>query len=450
MTEDLIVNEIEKNKEVYINFLRELIQTDSYNPPGNEKNVAIKIQDYLNSSGIKSEIFPFGENRANLIAYLNDNFHGKNLLYNGHMDVVPPGSEEEWKYSPLSAFVKKNKYLFGRGATDMKSGLAAMVIALKILKDLNINVSGNLILNAVADEETGGNFGTKWCLENKLTHFKIDFTVIGEPTGLDPLPKSIMLGEKGRVVVKLVTHGISTHASWPFMGKNAIYMMSEIIEKLEKLGEYIPSIKPPFSINQLKKLLSNAFPNEEVFEKILAEQPMLQSILKALTNFTISLTVIHGGIKDNVIPDKCEAFIDMRLLPGQKVESIINGLKRLIKEDLGYEIANDSKTKSNDISVGIELIQQSEGSFWKDWENDATLEALKNIIEEIYKKKSFYLIYPASQDAQFIRNGGYCPATISFGPGSGSSAHAANEFVEIKDFLNSIKVYALFAYKFIK
>ncbi|MFX0140185.1 MAG: M20/M25/M40 family metallo-hydrolase, partial [Candidatus Hodarchaeota archaeon] len=59
-------------------------------------------------------------------------------------------------------------------------------------------------------------------------------------------------------------------------------------------------------------------------------------------------------------------------------------------------------------------------------------------------------IYPASQDAQFIRNGGYCPATVSFGPGSGASAHAVNEFVEIKDFLNAIKVYALFAYKFIK
>ncbi len=450
MTEELIINEIDKNKEEYINFLRELIQTDSYNPPGNEKNVAIKIQSYLNSSGIKSEIFPFGKNRANLIAYLNDNFEGKNLLYNGHMDVVPPGSEEEWKYPPLSAFVKRNKYLFGRGATDMKSGLAAMVIALKILKELNIDVSGNLVLNAVADEETGGNLGTKWCLENKLTHFNIDFTVVGEPTGLDPLPKSILLGEKGRVVVKIVTNGISTHASWPFMGKNAIYMMSEIIEKLEKLDEYIPSVKPPFSINQLKKLLSNAFPSEQIFEKILAEQPMLQNILKALTTFTKSLTVIHGGIKDNVIPDKCEAFIDMRLLPGQKVETVINGLKRLIKEDLGYEVSSDSKSKPTDIFVSIEIIQQSEGSFWKDWEKDPTLKTFKKIIEEIYGKKTFYLIYPASQDAQFIRNGGYCPATVSYGPGSGASAHAVNEFVEIQDFLNSIRVYTLFAYKFIK
>jgi acetylornithine deacetylase/succinyl-diaminopimelate desuccinylase-like protein len=122
----------------------------------------------------------------------------------------------------------------------------------------------------------------------------------------------------------------------------------------------------------------------------------------------------------------------------------------LIKEDLGYEIADDSKSKPNNIFVSIEIMQKSEGSFWKDWENNPTLETLKNIIEEIYKRKSFYFIYPASQDVHFIRNGGYCPAAISFGPGSGSSAHAVNEFVEIKDFLNSIKVYTLFAYKFLK
>jgi len=70
-------------------FFRELIKTESYNPPGNEKNVALKIEEFLKDSNIKCDIFTFGENRANLI-YLNNHFESKNLLYNGHMDVVPP------------------------------------------------------------------------------------------------------------------------------------------------------------------------------------------------------------------------------------------------------------------------------------------------------------------------------------------------------------------------
>ena len=123
MYEELILSEIENNKEEYIEFLRELIKTNSYNPPGNEKNVALKIKDYLKKEGIKCEIFPFGQNRANLLAFLNDDFDDKNLLYNGHMDVVPPGSEEEWKYPPLSATIKRKKFLYGRGAADMKSGI---------------------------------------------------------------------------------------------------------------------------------------------------------------------------------------------------------------------------------------------------------------------------------------------------------------------------------------
>lgn len=128
MSEELIINKIEQEKEEYIEFLRKLVQSDSINPPGNEKNVALLIEEYLKGIGIKTEIFPFGNNRANLIAYLNDTFDGKNLLFNGHMDTVPPGSEEDWKYPPLSALIKRNKLIFGRGTTDMKGGLAAMVI----------------------------------------------------------------------------------------------------------------------------------------------------------------------------------------------------------------------------------------------------------------------------------------------------------------------------------
>jgi len=449
MSEELIINKIEQEKEEYIEFLRKLVKSDSINPPGNEKNVALLIEEYLKGIGIKTEIFPFGNNRANLIAYLNDIFDGKNLLFNGHMDTVPPGSEEDWKYPPLSASIKRNKLIFGRGTTDMKGGLAAMVIALKILKELKIEVTGNLILNAVADEETGGKFGTGWCVENPLKEIKCVFAIIGEPTALSPLPKAIMLGEKGHLQVKMTTHGISGHSGMPAMSKNAIYMMSEIIEKLDKINEYIPKIEPPMKFDKLKQLIGVTFPSEEIFDRIMKEQPDLQSIIQSLTTFTKALTTIKGGIKVNVVPDSCEAVLDIRLLPGQKSETIVKALKKMIEEDVGYVVNNQSTATLKKVFIELEVIKDIEGSYWNEWEDSIDLKEFYALVETIYQKKPYYFLFPASADTHYLRNSGYCPQTILFGPGRGRTAHAVDEYIEILDFIRAIKVYTVFAYRFL-
>ena len=449
MSEEIILKEIDNNKEKYIEFFRELIKAESYNPPGNEKNVALNIEEFLKESNIKCEIYPFGDNRANLIAYLNENFDKKNLLYNGHMDVVPPGSIEDWKYPPLSATVKRKKFIYGRGAADMKGGLAAMVIALKLLKDLDVNLSGNLIFNAVADEETGGKFGTKWCLANQLKSIKCDFAIVGETSNYKPLSHAIIVGEKGRVQLKVIAKGVSGHASVPFLGKNAIYMMSDLIQNLDKLDDIMPKINPPIPLDKLKTLLSTSFPNQESFERVYNEQPLLSNVSKALTQFTKILTMIKAGIKENVIPDHCEAIMDFRLLPGQNKDMILDALKKLIN-DIGYEVKEKSTGLPEEYFFHLEVEEASEPSYWSDWENSKDLKNFYGIVERCYNKTPFYFLLPASADANFLRNTNYCKNTIIFGPGIGTTAHAVDEYVEIEDFINAIKVYTLFAYNFLK
>ena len=448
--EEQIIHDIDTNREQYIDFLHKVIQAESYNPPGNELNVGLLIEKYLKSVDIENQLFPFDENRANLIAFLNNDNKGKILLFNGHMDVVPPGNEEEWTNPPLDAYLKRKKYMYGRGTADMKGGLVAMVIALKILKSLDVELSGNLILNAVADEETGGILGTKWCLENVLQSIKPTFAIVGEPTGLNPLPKAILLGEKGHLYVKVITKGISCHASMPTMGKNAIYMMSELIEKLKNLKLYIPDSKPPIPLDKLKELVASAFASKEIFERIMGEQEQLSNLLQSLVQFSYSLTIINAGIKGNVVPDTCEALIDIRLLPGQKIDLILDAFKKLIEKELGYEVRNNLSGNLGDIYIYLGISDASEGSYWDDWEGSQALEEFYNTVENIYKKKPFYLLLPASADAHYLRNDGYCPQTILFGPGSAGTAHAINEFIEIDDFLNAIKVYTLFAYNYLK
>jgi len=403
----------------------------------------------LKEADVNYEFFSFEENRANLIAFLNDNFSNRNLLYNGHMDVVPSGNEKDWKYPPLSAFIKREKFIYGRGAADMKGGIAAMIISLTILKNLGIKISGNLIVNAVADEETGGKNGTKWCLNNKLMSIKCDFAIVGEPTNFKPLSHAIILGEKGRVHLKIVANGVSCHASVPFLGKNAIYMMSNLIQNLDKLDNLIPNVDPPISLVNLKKLLSASFPNQETFERIYNELSLLSNTSKAVTIYTKSLTMINAGIKSNVVPDHCEADMDFRLLPGQTTEMVLDAVRKLIS-NLGYSIKDELEGFPDEKFFYFEVIEQSEPSYWNDWENSKDLKNLYAIIEKQYRKKPFYFLLPASADASFLRDNKYCQETVMFGPGVATTAHSIDEYIEIEDFLNAIKVYTLFAYNFLK
>ena len=451
MNEEEIRKEIESHREEYIEFFRLLVQKDSYNPPGNEKNVATVIQEYLKESKLNIELFPFDDNRANLFMTLKKSYNNKNLLYNAHMDVVPPGNEKDWKYPPLSAYNKRNKIIFGRGTSDMKAALAAMVISLTILKKLNVKLNGNLLVNAVADEETGGKFGTKWCLENILIprNIKCDVIIVGEPSGLSPLPKAIILGEKGRIVIKVITHGKSAHAMVPSMGINAISMMSKIIENLDNLEKYIPRIKPPLSLAKLKSLVSSVFPSSEIFEKIFAEQPLLASFLESLTKFTKGLNVIKGGVKSNIIPDYCEALIDFRLLPGQNSGIILKGLEKMVI-DLGFNLKDSSGQINQESYITFEVIAEGEPSIWKEYEQSQELSQFKEVVEEVYGKKSFFSLAPGSTDAHYYRNSKYCEKTIIFGPGKAADMHAIDESIEIEDFMNSILVYTLFAYRFLK
>ena len=451
MSEKLIRKEIESHREEYIEFFRLLVQANSYNPPGNEKNVAAVIQHYLKESKLNIELFLFDGNRANLFMTLKKSYNNKNLLYDAHMDVVPPGNEKDWKYPPLSAFNKRNKVIYGRGASDMKAALAAMVISLTILKKLNLKLKGNLIVNAVADEETGGKFGTKWCLENILIprDIKCDVTIVGEPSGLSPLPKAIIFGEKGHLVIKVITYGKSAHSMVPEMGINAISMMSKIIENLDNLDKYIPKIKPPLSLEKLKSLVSSVFPNYEIFEKIFTEQPLLASFLESLTKFTKSLNVINGGVKVNIIPDYCEAIIDFRLLPGQNSDIILKGLEKMVS-DLGFNLKDSSERSIQESSISFEIVEEGESSIWKEYDQSQELSQFKEVVEETYGKKTFLTLAPGSTDAHYYRNSKYCVKTLHFGPGKAADMHAIDENIEIEDFINSILVYTLFAYRFLK
>jgi acetylornithine deacetylase/succinyl-diaminopimelate desuccinylase-like protein len=124
-------------------------------------------------------------------------------------------------------------------------------------------------------------------------------------------------------------------------------------------------------------------------------------------------------------------------------------MKKLIN-DLGYEVKEEPKGKPEEIFVYMEVFMQKDGSIWMDWKESQPLKELNNLIERIYEKKPFYSLAPGASDAPYLRNDKYCEQTVEFGPGDAGSMHALNEHIEIRDFINAIKVYTLFAYNFLK
>ena len=212
-----IITEIEKSKAEIIKFSQELIKAKSPNPyqPNEswkvnepiEKEVAKLIFNKLKEFGLKPKFVSALSNRPNVVCSLKKKGRSTSI-FNGHMDTVPVGDENKWKYPPFSAKIVDNK-LYGRGSLDMKSSLAAMIFAMKVLSKLNLK--GNLIFTGVVDEEPGAysEIGTKYLLKYGL---KGDACLVGEPG-----TKKICIGCKGGYRLKIITKGESAHTgsgSW--------------------------------------------------------------------------------------------------------------------------------------------------------------------------------------------------------------------------------------------
>lgn len=255
-----------------VELLMELVKINSENPPGNEREIAFFIKDFLEDLRIPCRLMKFGENRYNLIAFVG---MGDGLMLNGHMDTVPVGNIENWKYDPFGKMI--NGKIYGRGAVDMKGGLVSMLTAVKnVVKD-KAGFKRKLLLAFVGDEEVALG-GSKFFIKNgRKLLWDVKYGVIGEPTAF-----MITRAQKGIANMRVKIKGKAAHGSSPELGDNAIYKACDMIQEIRKL------------IKGLKKKNDNV-----------------------LGSGTINIGKMVGGIKVNIVPDYCEVDIDRRIIPGE-------------------------------------------------------------------------------------------------------------------------------------
>ncbi len=386
-------NFLEENFEEACSFLQKLVQTNSSNPntPENssaedsiELEVAKKIKAKLNKIGFNPSFVGVSKNRPNIVCKIGEASNPA-LILNGHMDTVMPS--ENYSLDPFSGKIKGNK-LYGVGSADMKASLVSFIYIAKAIKELGLSLNGKLILTFVVDEEPGGcsDYGTKFLLNNGISG---DGAIVAEP-GM----KKIAIGHKGGYRFKITTFGEAVHtgiSDWEKKkrGKNAIESMSEVIQILKGLeinfnpSPTFPGKKPVFT-----------FP-----------------------------TKIKGGTAINMVPEKCEAYGDVRLLPGisgEKVREIIE--EKLNKKEIKYEIKNITSVPAIETSPEQKIVK--------------TLS--KNYEEVIGKKPIKKGCGPWNDGWMFHEKN--IPVICGFGP-NGENVHAADEFVYLKSFKQVTKIY---------
>ncbi len=376
-------NNLPENEPVSL--AQKLVRMPTENPPGDEAPAIEFLAELLTDWGFETELLRTDLGRLNLIARNGWGRRSPKILLNGHLDVVPAGIDSAWSMPPFDGFIDDGR-LYGRGAADMKGGVAAMLWAARLIQNLPERpADGEIIIHLVSDEETGGAQGARFLVENGLT--QADAAIVGEPTGLN-----VVIASKGALWTRATVRGKSAHGSVPHLGDNAIERMAGLIMRLRELpqaGEH-RLLGPP----------------------------------------TVNLGTIVGGSKINVVPDHCTIEIDQRVLPGTGPEEARAGLNNLIERfhaETGAEVELQDIifAAPYEIDPAQPIVQIAL----------AAAAAITGEPREPRGSRGF-------TDARFYVLEAGIP-TIIMGPGSINQAHTTGEFVDIEDLRRAVFLYAI-------
>lgn len=366
--------------EEKIAILQELIRIKSVN--GNEGEVAAYLNQLLNQHGIQGEIISHTEGRDNLVATYQ-NGHGRVLGLSGHMDVVSAGDESNWTYPPFAAEIKGNR-LYGRGTTDMKSGLAAMVIAMIELKESGKPFNGTIKLLATVGEEVG-ELGSEQLTKAGYVD-DLDGLIIGEPTNYN-----LMYTHMGSINYTVVSHGKEAHSSMPQEGYNAINHLNDFITRT----------------NEQMDALANDFQNS------------------ALGKTIHNVTVINGGNQVNSIPSQAQLQGNIRSIPEFPNDQIIDLLQKIVDE------LNEGTNYHLELTIDYNKIPVKANP-------DSSL---IHHIQKQFKQPLPLVGAAATTDAAEFTKSAHSFDFVVFGPGVVNLPHQIDEYVEIDNYLDMIDTY---------
>lgn len=379
-----------KDAQQLTSFAQDLVRLPS--PSGQEGLVAARLSDEMKRARF-TEVHT--DHIGNVIGRIG-NGTGARVMFEGHMDTVASGDPAQWRYGPYGASIVDG-VLYGLGAADMKGSLAAMVYGAKALIDSGLELNGTLYVVGVVQEEPCEGVALGMLMEQE--GLRPDFVLIGEATNLQ-----IARGQRGRIEMKVTTHGKSCHASAPERGKNAIYEAARALVGIELLAPQMDT--DPF-----------------------------------LGKASIAVTEIESSaFSRNAIPDRCVLYVDRRLTGGETEAKATAQLRNLInREDVDATVeVTEYHARSY---TGYEYRARQYFPCWTTPENSPWIRRLTSAIE----RELGY--HPKVGRWEFSTDGVYSAgvagiATAGFGPGDEKYAHTVDEQVSVSHLVDAARVYA--------
>jgi acetylornithine deacetylase/succinyl-diaminopimelate desuccinylase-like protein len=332
-------------------YLQEYIRIDTVNPPGNEIEGAKFFKRIFDGGAIPCQIYEPSPGRGSVIATLKGDGTNRPILLLNHIDVVPV-EKEGWEVPPFAGVIKDG-YLYGRGTLDCKSLGIAEMMALLVLKRQGVKLNRDILFFAAGDEETGGRWGVQWAVENLPFLKEAEYAlneggqIILNDNGA-PDRYAISSGQKVVFQLKLKARGRSGHGSMPHPDNPNVKLIHglEGLTRWETPYQILPMVKEYFH-----KMAPKQPPDKRVFFEDIGKglkDPSFSAwltsnpIYNAMVRNTISLTILQGGSKANVIPSDSTATLDCRLIPGTDKKKLLKEIERKLGEDIEVEVITES------------------------------------------------------------------------------------------------------------
>lgn len=402
----LILETIASYRDEILNFTKALVAIPTENPPGTSYlNCIEAIAGKLREVGLDSTILEVpnaGEpsleasnhGRKHHPRYCLLSFYGKGertLYFHGHYDVVPASSEAQFR-----PYVKGGN-LFGRGSSDMKSGLAAMIYAVKAIKACGIELQGRIGLTIVPDEETGGVLGSRYLVDGGLLGKGGIGMLTPEPTG-----GMVWNANRGAISLRVTLKGKPAHVGLHYQGLNAFERMLDAANALRVLKAEVESRKTGFKI-----------------------EPEA-----ARTSILLIGGRCEGGTNFNLVPAECSFTVDRRINPEEDLEAEKQRLLMLF-----------DRLRQDGIDLGVEILQEGRSAGFS--EDNPVAQVLAESVETVTGKPPSFEMCPGLLETRFYAQQGV-PA-FAYGPGLLSVSHGPNEFVKLQDIHTCAAIYALTA-----
>jgi acetylornithine deacetylase/succinyl-diaminopimelate desuccinylase-like protein len=322
--------------------LARLIRFNTVNPPGNERAAQEYLADHLTRAGFECELLGAEPERPNLVARLRaavpDGAAGPTLCYLGHVDTVL-ADPAAWTHDPWSGDLADG-FLWGRGALDMKSQVAAEIAAAASLARSGWRpASGELLIVAVVDEETGGSLGAEWITQNHPEKVRCDL-LINEGGGAvfevgDRRCYGVCCAEKGVFRFTVTTDGVAGHASMPGMGENALLKMGPVLERFAaRQPSYRPTDEP---LAFLRGIGEDPDDPEGSLQRLRELDPRLAIMFEPMLGVTFTPTRISASEKINVIPSRAVLKVDCRVPPGLGEREVREGIAEVLGDGMESE-----------------------------------------------------------------------------------------------------------------